>query len=115
MKRAGAGVNAAANAPVIAPATVPISRNIPSLMFVKRSWTYVAADELDVATTETILAPIASGTGIPSARVRKGIIKIPPPRPKSAPTNPAQIDTRRMSRTSAGPTTTKGSSASRAG
>src|SRR3989449_4755323 len=102
-KSTEAGRNTATKAPVMAPATVPISRNIPSRRFVRWSRTYVAADALEVATTDTMLAPTARGTGTPSTRVRKGIIRTPPPKPKRAPTNPAMIETRRMTRTSTGP------------
>jgi len=65
----------------------------------------VAAEALEVAITETILAPTAKGNGTPSTRVKNGIIKIPPPSPKTAPTSPARIDIRKIDNTSKGVTT----------
>ena len=66
----------------------------------------MAADALEVATTETMLAPTARGTGTPSTSVRKGMNRTPPPNPNIAPMNPATIETRKMIRTSTGPSIT---------
>src|SRR5207245_11343954 len=55
-----------------------------------------------------MLAPTAKGTGTPSTSVRKGMISTPTPNPKSAPTNPATMETRKMIRTSTGPSITVG-------
>jgi hypothetical protein len=66
----------------------------------------VAAEALEVATTETMLAPTARGTGTPSTSVRKGMINTPPPNPKRAPTNPATIETSKITSMSTGPSNT---------
>src|SRR5439155_19334092 len=60
-----------------------------------------------------MLAPTARGTGTPSTSVRKGMISTPPPNPKSAPTNPATMQTSKMVRTSTGPSTTVGDTLNR--
>jgi len=74
-------------------------------VILQRLRTGPAADELEVATTETMLDPTARGTGTPSTRVRKGMIRTPPPNPNKAPMNPATIETRKITRTSTGPST----------
>ena len=81
-------------APTIAPVVDPISRNIPIRRLVMWSRTYAAAEPLDVAITETMLAPIAYWIGTPKRSVSAGTTRMPPPTPTSAPISPATTDTR---------------------
>ena len=86
-------------APVIAPSTVPISRNIATRRLARRSRTYAAAAPLEVAMTEMIDAPMASRMSTPRSRVSAGTTIIPPPKPSSEPRTPAMKEMATTSRT----------------
>jgi hypothetical protein len=75
---------------------VNISRNMAVFTFVILSLTYDAAEPLDVAMIVTMLAAIAYLTGTPNA-TRSGIMILPPPKPVSAPRNPAGTEIRNNS------------------
>lgn len=59
-----------------------------------RSFTYDAAEPLEVAIMVTILAAMAYFTGTPKA-TRIGIMMLPPPSPVKAPMKPARIEINR--------------------
>lgn len=86
-------------APITAPIVDPISKNIPILRFVILSRTYAEAEPLDVAITETMLAPMAYWMGTPKINVRAGTTRIPPPTPTRAPIRPATTEIRSMKTT----------------
>jgi hypothetical protein len=78
--------------PVIAPATVPISRRTATRMFVKWSLRKLAAAPEEVAIIDMRLAATAYLMSTPKRRVSAGTTIIPPPNPKRDPRKPAEIE-----------------------
>jgi hypothetical protein len=61
-------------------------RGIFTISFLKN----LIDDARDVASTDTMLVPIARCMGIFRKRLKKGTIRIPPPMPMTEPTSPAK-------------------------
>ena len=75
-----------------APVTVAHSSTIATLRLVHPSRTNATLAPALVATTEMRLAPTATFIGIFASTTSAGTMKTPPPKPDSAPTKPAPID-----------------------
>ena len=70
-------------------AVVEISSTNPNLTLARRSRTYVEAPAVDVATTATLLVPMAVRLGKWKINISAGTMNTPPPSPNNAPSIPA--------------------------
>jgi hypothetical protein len=84
--------------PINAPATVPNSRTVATLIFVSLSFKKVAAPLEEVAMMEIKLAATAYLISTLKMRVKAGTTMIPPPSPRRAPRIPAAMEMRKRMR-----------------
>ena len=90
IKRASLCKYATLTLPIMLPAVVGISMTRPSGIFIISFLKNLIDDAREVASTATMLVPIARCMGIFRRRLKKGTIIIPPPIPMTEPTSPAK-------------------------